>query len=274
MSDEKKTKTPNRYQERQDARRQRYLDLAAANREKGNAAYSRAQGILSHIPAGQPILIGHHSERRHRGAIARVDRLLDVAFGETASKADYFESRAAAVGNAGISSDDPTALEQLQEKLNERTRDQEDMKKANAVIRRHLKKGPDAATKALIDELGMTEKKARYILEPDCFGGVGYAKYRLSNNSAEIRRLQKRIDDLKKRDSVEEVREEHEGFTYLTDKEDNRIHFIFPGKPDDETRALLKGNGFKWSPTRGAWVRQISNAGLYAASRVKAALTK
>jgi hypothetical protein len=44
--------------------------------------------------------------------------------------------------------------------------------------------------------------------------------------------------------------------------------FIFPGVPSDEVRTLLKSNGFRWSPTNKAWMRQLNGAGQYAAKRV------
>jgi hypothetical protein len=36
------------------------------------------------------------------------------------------------------------------------------------------------------------------------------------------------------------------------------VQLIFPGKPSDEIRARLKSNGFRWSPTAGAWQRMPS----------------
>lgn len=45
--------------------------------------------------------------------------------------------------------------------------------------------------------------------------------------------------------------------------------YRFPGKPDDDTRQLLKGHGFRWSPTRKAWVRMLNGRGRYAAMRVR-----
>ena len=48
--------------------------------------------------------------------------------------------------------------------------------------------------------------------------------------------------------------------------------FIFPGKPDEDTRSLLKSHAFKWSPSRGAWVRHLNNAGLWAAKTIRAVL--
>lgn len=39
---------------------------------------------------------------------------------------------------------------------------------------------------------------------------------------------------------------------------DNRLQFIFPGKPDAEMIAKLKSRGFKWSPRNKAWQRQLT----------------
>lgn len=52
----------------------------------------------------------------------------------------------------------------------------------------------------------------------------------------------------------------------------DRIQFLFPGKPDDETRQQLKRNGFRWSPREGAWQRQLTNNGIDAARRIRALL--
>lgn len=35
-------------------------------------------------------------------------------------------------------------------------------------------------------------------------------------------------------------------------------HFEFPGKPDDQTRSLLKSNGFKWTPSQNHWGRKLT----------------
>lgn len=63
-----------------------------------------------------------------------------------------------------------------------------------------------------------------------------------------------------------------DGYIYREDTDENRTMFIFPGKPNDETRALLKRHAFKWSPSRGAWVRQLTNASIWSAKQVMAAL--
>jgi len=50
--------------------------------------------------------------------------------------------------------------------------------------------------------------------------------------------------------------------------------FIFDGKPEAEKRALLKSHAFKWSPSRNAWVRQLTGNARYAGQCVREALDK
>ena len=64
------------------------------------------------------------------------------------------------------------------------------------------------------------------------------------------------------------VEDQHDGYTYRENNEIMRVQFVFPGKPDDETRAMLKENGFRWAPSQGAWQRQLTANAKYAAHRV------
>ena len=106
----------NEYEQRQEERKARYLELAEKADRASETASGRATGILSVIPAGQPILVGHHSERRHRRDLATVDRQMRKSIDET-NKADHYREKAAGVGKAGISSDDPEAVVKLRLKL-------------------------------------------------------------------------------------------------------------------------------------------------------------
>jgi len=69
-----------------------------------------------------------------------------------------------------------------------------------------------------------------------------------------------------------DVTVETEGYIYSEDTTENRVMFTFPGKPDESTRSTLKQYGFKWSPSRGAWVRMLNGSGKYAASQVRKVL--
>ena len=50
----------------------------------------------------------------------------------------------------------------------------------------------------------------------------------------------------------------------------NRLQIFFDEIPDEEVRRELKGRGFKWARSVGAWQRQLTDNAIYAASRVKA----
>jgi hypothetical protein len=62
--------------------------------ERGKAAYNKAHHIGSFIPMGQPILIGHHSERRHRRDLERIDNNMRTFVNES-DKAKKLEDKAA-----------------------------------------------------------------------------------------------------------------------------------------------------------------------------------
>jgi hypothetical protein len=170
----------------------------------------------------------------------------------------------------GISSDDPNALGKLQTKLAEAEHFHDFMKKVNAII----KNCPttEMRIKALLPLCCNEEKLARNLLEPDYAGRIGFKEYQLTNNSAEIRRLRERIEELEKAALRQDREEVMEKYTYREDTTENRLMFIFDGRPGEDIRALLKGRGFKWSPTRNAWVRQWTDNALYAAGCVKASL--
>lgn len=87
-----------------------------------------------------------------------------------------------------------------------------------------------------------------------------------------IRRIKQRIQELESRRALQDVVIAGAGFTYKEDTEENCVIFIFPGKPEDQTRTLLKSHAFKWSPSRGAWVRQLNNASRWAAKQVRETL--
>lgn len=261
----------NSYDERLNERRERYEARAVSARAESNILHKRASDMLSVIPLGQPILVGHHSERGHRRLLEKADKLYRKAFVDCAGKAEHYESKAAGVGRGGISSDDPDAVFKLLGKLQSCMKSQISMKAANKAIRKH-KNDRNQQLYALID-LGFKFEDANVLLNGDFCGRIGFASYALQNNNAEIKRLQARIKQLESVKAIEEPqREEYAGFALSVDPEDNRILFYFDGKPADEVRSILKSNSFKWSPTRKAWVRKVTPNAMEATRRVKRAL--
>lgn len=245
----------NPYQQRLQARRERLLARAEKARQEARSADAYIEGIREAIPMGQPILVGHHSERRHRRDLDRWARKARASVAALA-KAKRLEERAARVGKGGVSGDDPDALEKLRRELAQREAAQEKMKAANAAIRRNAKRGEQAQVAALL-ELGFAEDKARELLTPDFAGRIGFPSYALTNNNASIRRVRQRIEQLEREADAQDVEIEGDGWTYFEDTADNRLGFIFDAKPDDDTRAMLRSHGFRWSPSRSAWVRHL-----------------
>jgi hypothetical protein len=56
---------------------------------------------------------------------------------------------------------------------------------------------------------------------------------------------------------------EFNGVTVISNEELNRIQILFPGKPSEEIRNLLKSNSFKWAPSQSAWQRQTTSNAIY-----------
>ena len=59
------------YRERRQARADKLREWSASRAAKSDAAHDAATSISAGIPFGQPILVGHHSEGRHRRDIDR-----------------------------------------------------------------------------------------------------------------------------------------------------------------------------------------------------------
>jgi hypothetical protein len=253
----------NAYEQKQEARRARYEARAEHAEAHAQALHDQAHRMAEAIPFGQPILIGHHSEKRDRNYRERIHNTFGRAFAEY-DKAKHYAAKAAAVGTGGISSDDPDAIEKLRAELADIEAAQEKMKAANRAIRRN--------DRAALAELGFTPVQIEELFKPDFCGRVVFPTYALSNNSANARRIEKRIKELERLKDRGDVEQEGKGYTYREDTTENRVMFLFPGKPDADTRTLLKRHAFKWSPSRGAWVRQLNNAGIYAGKCVRQAL--
>ena len=257
----------NSYEERQEARRQRFQVLAEKNTERSSAFVDASRRATEGIPLGQPILVGHHSEGRHRAALKRSHSAMDKSV-EAMQKADYYAGKAAGVGRGGISSDDPEAIKKLRAELVDMQASQDSMKAANKAIRANKSAGTRLA--ALI-ALGFSERNAAEAIKPDYAGRIWFPGYALSNNSGNMRRIELRIKQLEAIQERQPKEEAGAGYTYREDTDENRVMFIFEGKPDVATRQLLKANGFKWSPSRDGkpWVRHLNNAGLWCAKVVR-----
>ena len=82
--------------ERKEAKADRYEAYAQNAEKRANSHHKRASDILSYIPSGQPILVGHHSEKRHRSDLKRVDSNMSKCV-EESKKSEYFSNKSASL---------------------------------------------------------------------------------------------------------------------------------------------------------------------------------
>ena len=159
------------------------------------------------------------------------------------------------IQNNVIRSDDPQAVEKLQAKLDKLTKQHARMKEINAYFKKHATAlgcpGLSDAEATKLDERVQTG----YSWEKQ-----PYPSYILSGNTAEMRRLRQRIEEVSRTQNTEYVGWDFPGGHAEADKEDNRLRLYFDGKPTEEQRSKLKYNGFKWAPSVGAWQRQLNDS--------------
>ena len=257
----------NHYEERKQARIDYYNAQAAKAAQRSNALAKESSDMISVIPPGQPILVGHHSESKHRSHLKSADNKMRKSF-EESGKADYYAHKAeAAESNTAISSDDPEAVTKLETQLATLEAAQSNMKKANAYWRKHgtMKGYPDLSDEAAarIDEQMQTAYSWVQKNGP-------YESWKLQNNNANMRRIRQRIESLKKVRAIpEDSGWEFDGGRVVMNVEYNRIQIFFDSKPDEDVRKELKHWGFKWASSLGTWQRHLNGNGLYAVKQVK-----
>jgi len=224
------------YEERKQAKIEYARNMVEKCRSASVSASEQSHNMVKHIPMGQPILVGHHSEKAHRNLLDRSWNKLGQSV-KLEEKAEYYENKANNMeNNTMISSDDPEAVTKLKDKLvkleNQRTQIKEYNKKAR-------KEGKDSMP-----------------------------RYHLANLGGNVATVKKRIAYLEKLKTVKDSEQTFGDITLKVDKEDNRVRLIFPGKPSEEVRTKLKRNGFRWSPYNSAWQRQISDWSIHVAKEI------
>lgn len=182
------------YRERREARAERLRDWAAKREAKSAAAFARTDELRDVIPFGQPILVGHHSERRHRRHLERMHRGMDQAVEHQAvaqrmtGRADNIEAQL----EGAIYSDDPDAIEQLEARLEGLEAERARVKAYNASCR---KGAPDTS---LLTERERQGLAGMLKYAPIQARAGQFPAYHLSNMTGNIARNRKRLEALKR----------------------------------------------------------------------------
>lgn len=242
---------------RKEKRLDKFKELADKNAKLSVNLSEQASKMASVIPFGQPILVGHHSEKRDRNYRNKIHNTFGRSV-EASNKSDYYENRvAAAESNHAISSDNPDAVKLLEEKLEGLQATQELYKGINKIMK--MKKLNDVEKSDKLMALGMNQKTANLLVLPDQFGRVGIPSYKLTNNNGNMKRIKDRIKQLEKRATLENKEINVGAVRIFGNVDENRVQIFFPWKPAEMIRIALKADGFKWAPTEGAWQRMYSN---------------
>lgn len=262
----RKKADPN-FQMKIENKKAKFQTLSIKLKERSSQLYGEAMKKASFIPMGQPLMPDHYSYKRDRKFRDSIDNGIRKSI-ETDKKAEYYESKAVNYGSGNsISSSDPEAFEKLTAKIKMLENHVNNCKEANKIIRslttwekfdlwleETFKNNQTEVNKIVKDKIEYGRYKMYKIESPvRC-----QCSWELSNTGAEIRRLKKRLETLEKH-------EERENFYFKNDlveakEEEARINLYFQGKPSEEVRTKVKAKGFKWSPTRTAWTRQITSS--------------
>lgn len=253
------------FEERRQRRIARYKELAEKAEEKANY-YANSPNVQAlRDLMGEPVKVGHHSERRHRRLIERADRDKTRAL-ELFRKAEYYRQKAeAAANNRAIYSDDPNALDKLRGKLRALEEAHEEGKRLNKEYRR-VKGNIDAMNIPEGLKEALKKQKSSWPMGPDNWRP--YPAFAVRNTNAEINRIKNRIAELEKTAEDETQEIPFDGGTIVVNVEVNRVQIFFDRKPDESIRRALKQRGFRWARSVGAWQRHNTLDALYWAKKI------
>jgi len=251
LAERQKSRVDPMYHEKIDRLLDTYARKLAANMNEGFAIDARVPSIL--ITGGSSFPVRKKEKQnaardRNMAEWRQVQGLLD---------------KIRSTGMGGISADDSQAVAKLESKLASLESAQQRMKAVNAYYRKHktLDGCPHLSEDVLIKLKSGMESSWRTDEKP-------YPSWALSNNNAEIRRVKERIATLTRQQELGYAGWDFDGGRVEANAEENRLQIFFDEKPDAETRAALKSNGFRWAPSAGVWQRQLNDNAIYAAGRL------
>lgn len=165
-----------------------------------------------------------------------------------------------------IKSKDENVITKLEDKIAKLEQKQKTMKEVNSWYRKHhYLRGCPSLSVEEIEKLEEDMKKD-WRIEKD----KPYQTFELTNNNQMIRAAKARLEKIKaeKSESHEDIVAPDGLYRLVENTEIMRLQFIFAGKPEESVRAVLKKNGFKWSPKQGRWQRPLTDNAKRAAKKV------
>ena len=228
--------------ERLEAKATKRDQWAASAERASEAHYNRSHAAIAGIEPGQPILVGHHSERRHRKALDRSWAAMGASV-EASERAQHHARKADGLRRQldnSIFSDDADAIEKLEAKIAEETAAAE---RCNAINRAWRKGGRELVAEKFGEGTAKVAERSAA-----SYSWLRTKPFDATSNRAEARRCKLRIEEIKRRQAKSEQAEAAGGVAIAGCE---HVSVTFAEKPDWEVRRDLKAAGFRWSG--GSW---------------------
>lgn len=280
-----RTKANQNFNERIEAKKERYSELAEKNERLSDQTFDHARKMASVIPFGQPILVGHHSEKGDRRYRARIENTYRKS-SELYDKSKYYAEKAENYGSGGIMSDDPEAMIKLKEKIEMLTVKRDKLKRirsaVNSLLKKYktvmpthrfqnenyrsydheaIKKDMDILKNTLSSKLPEIDAMQIELLLTEDFGRYGVSGWQVTSLTTRIREAKKRLEYMEREEERAEINWTFENGIEVKEEE-GRINIYFDGKPEEAVRSVIKRSpyAFKWSRYNACWTRKKTSS--------------
>lgn len=255
--------------ERMEARANKREQWAAARSKKSAAAFAASdmREERSGIPLGQPVLVGHHSERRHRRAIDKATAAMNRSI-EHGRKADEHAAAAATLRarlDSSIFGDDADAIAALEARAAAHDAEAERNGRINAAWRKAIGKVEGggripalvvaAGMRAIAAIVGAVEA-AKICQRADVLPACMISRQIVSTTSprAAARRDRERIEQItrdRQRAAERATACATANGAVLTVTGEDWAELAFPAKPERAVLVALRAAGWRFG--NGAW---------------------
>jgi hypothetical protein len=240
--------------ERLERRLEKRETWAGSASSKSATEFQKAHTALDGM-TGEPIHVGHHSEKRHRAALEKSDSSMRrgvEASHRSAGHADKAANIARQLDRT-VFSDDANAIEKIEARIATHERLADEMNKINKAWKK-AKGSPDERAVQLVADGVCSEKVAANAAQTMRQFACLKAPLDMTNLRARIRTDRKRIEEVREY-RARLGRAIAAGGVVIEGGE--WVQVTFAEKPENEVLDALREAGFRWSG--GGWIGKREN---------------
>jgi hypothetical protein len=232
--------------ERRIEKRREWAESAA---RKSSSAFERSHSLTAQIPFGQPVQLGHHSQRAHENTLARSDALMSRACAESHKSADHEQkaNNAERMLDKIVFSDDEDAVERIEARIAGHDKQATLMTAINKAWKKATGTPAERSAKLvasgvcserIAEQAALTMTQFTYLKAP----------LDTTNIRARIRTDKKRLEDIRAQQARAERAEKAGGICI---EGEDVVCITFSEKPEYEILEALRSAGFQWGG--GSW---------------------